>query len=278
MALYEIIPTKMKGSGTYFKGRAGQALGRYKVVYKAANGLWYLADANAVATMPVIGVTLERVTTGQILRILWKGFVGSNAWAWTVGGEIYAHTVAGEITQTPPTPPDETQCIGIATKTNMILFDPAFRGTAEYEAEPIWIDPPNPDANLGDHDAMQMLDGVDTEIAFGCLVPLDFHALISAQVVVAHTTVVTWVQDMVWTVTTDFGEICADENYNAHSDNAGDTTTLDVNQLECLDVSDALTGLGAGDRVGFTFTRDGDNVLDTINGTVYFLGCRVRYR
>ncbi len=129
MVLYEIIPTAMRGSGTYFKGRAGEALGRGKVVYKGADGRWFLADADAVATMPTIGLTMEVVIENQILRIMKDGYLGRVDWTWTTGGKIYASTTAGELTQTPPAGIDDTiQQVGVASRTNMILFSPEGAG------------------------------------------------------------------------------------------------------------------------------------------------------
>ena len=60
MVLYEVIPTKMQGSGSYFKGRAGQTLARFRLVYLGANGTWYLADADAVATMSQFNLLVHR--------------------------------------------------------------------------------------------------------------------------------------------------------------------------------------------------------------------------
>jgi len=125
MALYEIIPTNMRGSGTFFKGRAGEALGRCQLVYKAANGAWYLADADLAATMPTLGLTMERVVAGQIVRVLKEGYIGRSTWAWVTGGEMYADgVVPGELVQVPPAAPSLTQVVGMATRQDMIYFDP----------------------------------------------------------------------------------------------------------------------------------------------------------
>lgn len=130
MALYEINPNAMRGSGTFFKGRAGEALGRAKLVYKASDGRWNLADADAVATLPTLGITLDSARiAGQIVRVLKAGYIGQSTWTWTTGGRIYASTVAGELTQTPPAGVDDTiQRIGVASRTNMVFFDPQSGG------------------------------------------------------------------------------------------------------------------------------------------------------
>ena len=83
--------------------------------------------------------------------------------------------------------------------------------------------------------------------------------------------------NMVWTVDTDFGQLCASEDYDTHSDSGGDTDALTVDDLECIDISAALTNIAGGDLVGVDFMRDGDDASDTIGDSVYYLGLRMRY-
>jgi len=131
MPLYERV-IRRRGSGDYQKGRAGENLGRGQVVYKNPNGAWYRADADAVATMPVIGITLDSAIARQVVRILTEGYIGSGTWAWTTGSEIYASTIAGALTQTAPIAPDIAQPIAMAVSPTMILFDPHLDSSA-YE-------------------------------------------------------------------------------------------------------------------------------------------------
>lgn len=131
MPLYERV-IRRRGSGDYQKGRAGENLGRGQVVYKNPNGAWYRADADAVATMPVIGITLDSAIAGQVVRILTEGYIGAGTWAWTTGSEIYASTVTGALTQTAPIAPDIAQPIAMAVSPTMILFDPHLDSSA-YE-------------------------------------------------------------------------------------------------------------------------------------------------
>lgn len=154
MALYEVNPDSMHGSGDYFKGRAGETLGRCALVYKAANGAWYLADADAAATMPVIGITLERANTGQIVRILDDGFVGRRTWTWTTGGAIYASTVAGELTQVAPAGPgDVIQIVAMATSPRSIKFSSDFGSGAGGAG-----------GGLGDYTYLILRDGVNYDV------------------------------------------------------------------------------------------------------------------
>ncbi len=76
-----------------------------------------------------------------------------------------------------------------------------------------------------------------------------------------------------WSCSTDFGRICVGGPYDAHSDSVAETTTgVTGDDLECLDISGALTLLAADDVVGVGFHRHADDVLDTIGDNVYFLG------
>lgn len=113
-----------KGSGFVFQGRAGENLGSRQLVYQASDGLWYLADADTIATMPVIGIAMEAIRLGVAGNILLYGYIGSNSWSWTRGSPIYASGTPGELTQT-QTPTGTVQAVAMAIKQNMILFDPS---------------------------------------------------------------------------------------------------------------------------------------------------------
>lgn len=139
----------------------------------------------------------------------------------------------------------------------------------------IFVEVPNPDSAIGQHRGTQMINGVDTVIGLEFYVPFEFQGLVTAQVVVLQTGDALS-GNMVWTVATDAGLICAG-NYADDQDTGGATSAITQNQLECLDVSAALTALAAGDLVGLEFTRDGDAVADTLAATAFVLGIRLRY-
>ena len=104
-------------------GIAGEVLIRGQPVYvSAVNGLWYLADSDAVATMPVIGVTLERATAGRIVQILIVGIMGRSDWTWTRGDPLYVSGVAGVFTQTAPD--ENKQAVAIALTATLIYVNP----------------------------------------------------------------------------------------------------------------------------------------------------------
>jgi len=116
------------GSGGYINDEAGEALGKHKLVYRAADDTWKLADADAAATMYTLGLTLEDIGQGMNGKILFKGYVADPAWAWTRGGSsgtIYASATPGELTQTPPPDfGDIVQPVAVAFFSTGIWFDP----------------------------------------------------------------------------------------------------------------------------------------------------------
>ena len=103
--------------------------------------------------------------------------------------------------------------------------------------------------------------------------PLEYQELVTAHVVVVAAAS----GDMVWTVTTNWGKLCTIEAYNEDDDADNGTEGLLIDDLECVDISAALTDIAPGDLVGVDFMRDGDNESDTIEDVVYYLGIRVRY-
>ncbi len=134
---------KRRGSGFWIMGRAGEELPTKRLVYKGADGAWFLADADTAASLPALGITQERIPNGQGGSILTHGIIGFGAWTWTPGGEVYASTTAGVLTQTPPAGVGEfVQVIGLATKSNLIYFQPHFAPSDEsntYEGSTAYV-------------------------------------------------------------------------------------------------------------------------------------------
>lgn len=141
----------------------------------------------------------------------------------------------------------------------------------------IFVNTIDPLTTLSDHPVVTLADGVTTNVYNSINLPLEFQELVSAHVIVCQTATA-GPPNMRWQLDTDFGKICADENYNQHSDSIGATdTAVDLNQMECLDISAALTGIAAGDLIGFNFARLGAHANDTVNADCYYMGIRLRY-
>lgn len=134
----------------------------------------------------------------------------------------------------------------------------------EYE----WYQVTDPDGTIGTHPAYTLTDGIDRTVYAQLYVPDDFSSLTSAYIVV----VAGGSGNFRRSVSTNFGDICS-ENYNNHTDSiAAGQVAVTSSRLTCLDISAALTGLGAGDLVGIQFTREASNVNDTVNADCYYLG------
>jgi len=277
---FEFDADRMRGSGLITRGRAGENLAAHQLVYQGGpQGLWYLADADSAATMPVIGLTMYAINVGHRGQILLHGYIGDATWTWTVSDEIYASTTPGGLTQTPPAGPgDVVQVVGVATTAVIMYFNPfpPSQGILGLGAtQSVWFPAPNPDSEIRDHTGMQMLDGVHTYVHNEIFIPFDFSVLVAVHVVVVQGT--TAAPNMVWTCDTDWGQICVGEDYLASTDATGTTTQVNQDDLVCLDIGAALTGIAAEDLVGVSFMRDGNAGGDTVGGPVYYLGIRLRY-
>lgn len=124
MSLYRIERAR-RGSGLYEMGLAGELLPGKRLVYMDSSGAWKLADANSASTLPALGITMERILSGQAGRILTKGHIGSSAWSWTIGARLYASETAGGLTETAPTDPTNfIQTMAIAKSKTLIWFSP----------------------------------------------------------------------------------------------------------------------------------------------------------
>ena len=129
MSGYE-VRNYAQGDGLYTEQiQGGATVARYQLVYADATGRWVEADADAVATMPVLGLATQPLRLGQKGRVLIQGFANYNVWAWTPGGVLYADTVTGDLTQTPPAgATDIIQEVGVAFTATLIYFDGAGLG------------------------------------------------------------------------------------------------------------------------------------------------------
>ena len=120
---YQLEP-KREGSGWWYNGLAAETLGARKLVYLDTNGQWKLADADASARFPVVGITLGAISSGKYGKILLKGYVGDASWTWAnLGAAVYASATAGELTQTQPTGEEKIQAIALAQESDLIYFD-----------------------------------------------------------------------------------------------------------------------------------------------------------
>jgi len=128
---------------------------------------------------------------------------------------------------------------------------------------------PNPDGFIGSFAAEVMPDLIETVCRTTVYIPTNFASVVSAYLIVVSGAT----GNLRWSCTTDFGQICVGESYDTHSASVvEDTIAVAADELKCLDITAALVNLAADDIVGVEFRRHGDDGLDTIGDSVYFLG------
>ena len=85
-----------------------------------------ISDADAIATMPVIGIAPAAISDTATGTILLQGFIRDDTWNWTIGGIMYASGTAGAMTQTAPSGSgDFVQALGIALSADVVYFNPS---------------------------------------------------------------------------------------------------------------------------------------------------------
>jgi len=113
---------------------AGGAIGAFQTVCisTVANEV-VVSDANAAATMPVIGIcTAAAISDAAVGTILLQGFIRDDSWSWTPGGIVYASETAGGLTQTAPTTSAAlVQALGVALSATCVYFSPGSVTTVE---------------------------------------------------------------------------------------------------------------------------------------------------
>ena len=133
-----------------------------------------------------------------------------------------------------------------------------------------FIPAPNPDSYYGTYAAVRLTDGVDVLVRMTIRAP---YSIVSVGTAVALV-IPAGTGNLRRSVATNFST-CA-EDYQTHTDSiAAGEEAVTTDEIECLDISDALTGLAAGDFVGVEFTRHGSHANDTVNADCYFLGILV---
>ena len=89
-----------------------------------SDGKYWLADADAVGTMPGSAIAMEAKLADETCKVLLLGFFRDDTWNWTVGGFLYVSTTAGSLTQTAPSGSgDQVQVLGIAVTADIIFFN-----------------------------------------------------------------------------------------------------------------------------------------------------------
>lgn len=122
--LLELITADHTYAGFTCLGTAGEALVFGDLVYRAADGEWYKADANAEAsTKPMLAMVCETIGDGSTGILLLIGFMRDDDFSLTDGAPVWvSHTAVGGITSTPPVSGDFARKIGDGCDTSEHIF------------------------------------------------------------------------------------------------------------------------------------------------------------
>lgn len=114
-------------TGTKVVATAGEALVFGDMCYLKSDGKYWKADADAIATMPVMVMSLATISANATGNFLHQGYVRDDTYNWTIGGLVYASVTAGAIAQTIPTGADDVvQIVGYAVTADIIYFNPQY--------------------------------------------------------------------------------------------------------------------------------------------------------
>lgn len=132
---------------------------------------------------------------------------------------------------------------------------------------------PDPTTYKGTYAAVLLEDGYDVDVYQTFMIPSDIVTIDTAVVIVIADAT----GNLRWECSTNFAEVCANEDYQTHTDSiAANTTAVDQEQVECIDISAALTGAVGDDLVGLKFTRTGSNAGDTVDADCYYIGVLIK--
>jgi len=115
-------------SGLTINLTAHQNLAFGDLVYVYSDGEAALADADAEATMPCIGIVVVAANEDATATILIDGTITETDWNWTPGARLYVSETAGGIESTVGNISDTNdvvQVIGVALTADTILFRPS---------------------------------------------------------------------------------------------------------------------------------------------------------
>ena len=119
-------PADNAATGIVFSFIAGATLAIGDVVYMHTDGEVAKADADAVTSMPAIGICVGAGTDGNAVDVLVQGIMHDTSAfdTFTVGADIFVSTTAGAVTATAPSGSGDTvQKVGVALHADMVYFN-----------------------------------------------------------------------------------------------------------------------------------------------------------
>jgi len=103
---------------------ASENIAQGELVYASGDGTIGVADADAVAKMPAIGLAVAAISSGNPGAILLQGMFRDDSYGFTAGNRLFVHT-DGTVTATAPSGNgDVAQAVGVALEPDVIYFSP----------------------------------------------------------------------------------------------------------------------------------------------------------
>lgn len=129
-------------------------------------------------------------------------------------------------------------------------------------------------AVAGTHPAITMIDGQDDTVYHQVYFPVLMTTLNSVKIFIVPAAS----GNISWGCETNWGRVCA----GAQADEGSDTIiqhqeTIDIDEIECIDITAGFTGVLPGSLGGIAFTRYGSAALDTVNADIYYLGLEIEW-
>ena len=102
-----------------------------QILVLMADGLYWLADADSVDTMPAEVIAMEDILANAAGRLLHIGYFRHDAWAWVPGnGEanlLYASVTPGAMSQAQPVGSgDQCQVVAYVRTADRVFFNPSY--------------------------------------------------------------------------------------------------------------------------------------------------------
>ena len=131
----------------------------------------------------------------------------------------------------------------------------------------------DPDSHKGAYAAVTLTDGIDVTVYQTFMIPDDITTITNAVVMI----ITEGVGNMRWQC--DTAAATCTEDFETHTDAIAATDTpvgTYGDEVECIDISAALTDATGGDVVGIQWIRLGSHANDTVDADVYYLGILIQ--
>ena len=117
------------------------------------------------------------------------------------------------------------------------------------------------DSVKGTYATVELPDLVDTDLWQTFMMPNAIVTIVQAVAIVIPSAA----GNFRWECATNFGAVCSNASYQQHTDSIGATASaVTQDEIECINITGALTGAVGGDLVGINFKRTASNVADTV--------------